>query len=111
MQFPKNLIRYTSMGLLAIVITGCASALIGERVGADQVVLAKEGEVGKCKSLGRSTLSVVASIGVLPRLPEVVEENLLQMARNETIDKGGDTVVAGASTEPGKRSFEFFKCK
>jgi len=26
-----------------------------------------------------------------------VEENLLQMARNEAIDKGGDTVVKGNS--------------
>ncbi len=96
---------------LTLALVGCDTMVIGERVGANLVVVAKESEVGTCKSLGRSTLSVLASIGVLPRLTEVVEDNLLQMARNETIDKGGDTVVPGASPERGKRSFEFFKCK
>lgn len=110
MNFFQKRIIWAALPLM-LVLGGCDTMIIGERVGADQVVVAKEAEVGKCKSLGRSTISVLASIGVLPRLPEVVEDNLLQMARNETIDKGGDTVVPGASAESGKRSFEFFKCK
>ncbi len=111
MQFSKNLMRLAALGLLAAGLSGCASKLIGERIGADQVVLAKESEVAKCKSLGRSTLSVLSSVGPLTRSAEAVEDNLLQMARNEAIDKGGDTVVKGNSLEYGKRSYEVFKCK
>ncbi|QKO21232.1 DUF4156 domain-containing protein [Rhodoferax sp. BAB1] len=103
--------RLAALGLLAAGLSGCASKLIGERIGADQVVLAKESEVAKCKSLGRSTLSVLSSLGPLTRSAEAVEDNLLQMARNEAIDKGGDTVVKGNSLEYGKRSYEVFKCK
>ncbi len=103
------------MVLLALPLTlalgGCSSVIIGERIGADQVVLAKESEVANCKPLGRSTLSVLANIGIIPRNPEAVEDNLLQMARNEAIDKNGDTVVKGGSPENGKRTFDFFKCK
>ncbi len=40
-----------------------------------------------------------------------MEDNLVQMARNEAVSKGGDTVVKGNSLEYGKRSFEIFKCK
>jgi hypothetical protein len=111
MQFSKNLMSLAALGLLVVGITGCASSMIGERVGADQVVLAKDTDVAKCKSLGRSTLSVLSSLGPITRSAEAVEDNLLQMARNEAIDKGGDTVVKGNSLEYGKRSYEVFKCK
>jgi hypothetical protein len=111
MQLSKNLMNTLALGLLAVGLSGCASSMIGERVGADQVVLAKDSEVTKCKSLGRSTLSVLSSLGPITRSAEAVEENLLQMARNEAIDKGGDTVVKGNSLEYGKRSYEVFKCK
>jgi hypothetical protein len=110
MQFSKKLIVLAALPV-TLALGGCASSLIGERVGADQVVLAKESEVSKCKSLGRSTLSVLSSLGPITRSAEAVEENLLQMARNEAIDKGGDTVVKGNSMEYGKRSYEVFKCK
>ena len=59
----------------------------------------------------RTTLSVLSSLGPITRSAEAVEDNLLQMARNEAVDKGGDTVVKGASMEYGKRSYEIFKCK
>ena len=111
MQFSKRMTGLVALGLLATGLSGCASKLIGERIGADQVVLAKESEVARCKSLGRSTLSVLSSLGPITRSAEAVEENLLQMARNEAIDKGGDTVVKGNSLEYGKRSYEVFKCK
>lgn len=110
MQFSK-ITGLVVLGLMMAGLTGCASKLIGERIGADQVVLAKESEVASCKSLGRSTLSVLSSLGPITRSAEAVEENLLQMARNEAIDKGGDTVVKGNSVEYGKRTYEVFKCK
>lgn len=95
----------------ALLLGGCSSTLIGERIGADQVALADATQVSKCKSLGRTTLSVLSSLGPITRSAEAVEDNLLQMARNEAVDKGGDTVVKGASMEYGKRSYEIFKCK
>lgn len=100
-----------SLALSALLLGGCSSTMIGERLGADQVVLADATQVSKCKSLGRTTLSVLSSLGPITRSAEAVEDNLLQMARNEAVDKGGDTVVKGASMEYGKRSYEIFKCK
>jgi hypothetical protein len=99
------------LALSALLLGGCSSTMIGERLGADQVVLADATQVSKCKSLGRTTLSVLSSLGPITRSAEAVEDNLLQMARNEAVDKGGDTVVKGTSMEYGKRSYEIFKCK
>lgn len=102
---------FIPLALSALLLGGCSSTMIGERLGADQVVLADATQVSKCKSLGRTTLSVLSSLGPITRSAEAVEDNLLQMARNEAVDKGGDTVVKGTSMEYGKRSYEIFKCK
>ncbi len=102
---------FMPLALSVLLLGGCSSTMIGERLGADQVVLADATQVSKCKSLGRTTLSVLSSLGPITRSAEAVEDNLLQMARNEAVDKGGDTVVKGTSMEYGKRSYEIFKCK
>lgn len=109
MQFSKK--SLVLLAALPLVLGGCASKLIGERLGADQVVVAEPAQVGKCKSLGRTTVSVLANVGPITRSAESVEDNLAQMARNEAIDKGGDTVVKGNSMKYGERSFEIFRCK
>lgn len=96
---------------LTLALGGCANKLIGERVGADQVVLAEPAQVANCKSLGRTTVSVLSAVGPFTRSAEAVEDNLVQMARNQAIDKGGDTVVKGNSMKYGERTFEVFKCK
>ena len=95
----------------ALLLGGCASKLIGERIGADQVVLAQESQVAKCKSLGRTTFSVLANLGPIARNSDAVEDNLLQMARNDAIDKGGDTVVRGPMPAYGQRTYDIYKCK
>lgn len=100
-----------SFAMAALLLGGCSSTLIGERLGADQIVVAEATRVSQCKSLGRTTVSVLATLGPIARSNEAVEDNLVQMARNEAVSKGGDTVVKGNSLEYGKRSFEIFKCK
>lgn len=111
MQFSKKMFVTVTLVPLALGLGGCASKLIGERVGADQIAVAQPSQVGKCKSMGRSTVSVLSSLGPITRSAEAVEDNLLQMARNEAVDKGADTVVKGNSMQYGTRSYEFFKCK
>ena len=100
-----------SCAMAALLLGGCSSTLIGERLGADKIVVAEATQVSQCKSLGRTTVSVLATLGPIARSNEAVEDNLVQMARNEAVSKGGDTVVKGNSLEYGKRSFEIFKCK
>ena len=111
MQFSKKSLTLIAAVPLALALGGCASKLIGERVGADQVVVAEPSQVASCKSLGKSTVSVLSALGPITRSAEAVEENLAQMARNEAVDKGGDTVVKGSSMKYGERTFEIFKCK
>lgn len=111
MQFSKKMFVTVAVVPLALGLGGCANKLIGEREGADHVALAAATQVSSCKSLGKTNLSVLSAVGPITRSAEAVEDNLLQMARNEAVSKGGDTVVKGNSMQYGTRSFEIFKCK
>ncbi len=105
-----------SKGMLAIVVVvplfaglnGCAhNIFIGIREGAERVSLAEANQVASCQSKGATIVSVFAK----GRIAEDVEANMYQMARNNAVDEGADTVVKGESTEFGKRTFKLYKCR
>ncbi len=106
--------KYTStiLTLLSIVaLSACSSVIIGTKEGSDHVSLAKADQVANCQSKGKVNISVIAKFGILPRREEDVEANLYQMARNDAVDNGADTLVKGESKELGKRQFEMYKCR
>jgi hypothetical protein len=90
---------------------GCTSMMIGERAGSDRVSLADANQVGGCQSKGITIVSVVAKVGFIKRLPEAVEADLYQLARNNAVDAGADTLVKGESKEFGQRTYEMYKCR
>lgn len=111
MQMTRKILFATSMVALLAGLSGCASKMIGERIGAELVELKDAKDVGNCQSLGKTNVSVLAEVGFITRRPDDVEANLAQMARNAAVDRSGDTVVKGSSAQYGSRTFEIFKCK
>jgi hypothetical protein len=111
MQFSKRMLVITVILPLIAGLSGCASSLIGDRKGSDRVSLADANQVGGCQSKGKTIVSVLAKVGLINRLDEVVEADLYQLARNDAVDAGADTVVKGESQEFGKRTFEMYKCR
>lgn len=96
---------------LIAALSGCASSLIGVREGSERVSLAEAKQVAACQSKGKINVSVLAKIGLNPRDAEDVEANLFQLARNNAVDNGADTLVKGESKEFGTRTFEMYKCR
>jgi hypothetical protein len=111
MQLSKSIFVITVIVSLIVGLSGCASTLIGVREGADRVSLADAKQVAACQSKGKLNVSVLARIGLTERDAEDVEANLYQLARNNAIDSGADTLVKGESKEFGKRTFEMYKCR
>lgn len=108
MQFSKGIFIITVMMPLFAGLSGCANNIfIGVREGADRVSLAEANQVGSCQSKGAVTISVFAK----GRIEKDVEANMYQMARNDAVDEGADTVVKGESPEFGKRTFQLYKCR
>ena len=111
MKTVKSIVALTVAAALIAGLSGCASTLIGVREGAERVSLADAKQVAACQSKGKINVSVLAHIGLTERDAEDVEANLYQLARNNAVDAGADTLVKGESTEFGKRQFEMYKCR
>jgi hypothetical protein len=111
MKPSKNLLVISLALAFVTGMSGCASSLIGVREGSERVSLADASQVSGCELKRKTVLGVLAKIGSLPRHPDDVEDNLYQLAKNNAVDAGADTVVKGESTEFGKRLFEMYKCR
>ena len=112
MQLSKNIFVIAAMLPLIFGVSGCASSMIPVREGSDRVSLADADQVAGCKSMGTTTVSVLARMGIfMTRSAEAVEANLLQLARNDAVDEGADTLVKGESEVLGKRTYAIYKCR
>jgi hypothetical protein len=111
MQLLKSTIGALVAISLLVGMSGCASNLIGSHQGADSVLLVDEGQARSCLSKGMTTVSVLSRILFINRSTDDVEANLLQMARNDAVDTGADTIVKGGSPKFGERTFALYKCR
>ena len=111
MGITKRIFIITAAVSLIAGITGCASNLIGVKEGADRVSLADASQITACQPKGKTIVTVLAKIGIIPRNEQDVEDNLYQLAKNNAVEAGADTLVKGESKGPGKRLFEMYKCR
>jgi hypothetical protein len=56
-------------------------------------------------------VSVLTNAGLYGRSIEGIDANLLQLARNDAVEVGGDTLVKGERQAVGKRTFAIYKCR
>ena len=111
MKISKKMLVIAVIVPLIAGLNGCASSLIGVRAGADRVSIADAQQVTACQSKGKTIVTVLSKVGIINRSEEDVEANLYQLARNNAVDSGADTLVKGDSQAFGKRTFEMFKCR
>jgi hypothetical protein len=108
MKFSKGILAVVAIVPLFVGLNGCAhNIFIGVREGAERVALAEANQVANCQSKGATIVSIFAK----GRIEQDVEANMYQMARNNAVDAGADTVVKGESPEFGKRTFKLYKCR
>ena len=106
MQFSKRMLAIVAIVPLLAGLNGCAS-FVRAREGSERVSLADATQVASCQSKGGIIISVFAK----GRYESNVEADMYQMARNNAVDIGADTVVKGDSPEFGKRTFGMYKCR
>jgi len=106
MRFSKGMLAIVAITPLIAGLSGCAS-FVRAHEGSDRVSLAEANQVGSCQSKGGVIISVFAK----GRFEKDVETDMYQMARNNAVDAGADTVVKGESTELGRRTFNMYKCR
>ena len=111
MQFSKGILVFFIAAPLLSILSGCSSTLIGVSKGSERVSLADASQVTACQSKGQTIVTVLAKVGFITRSVEDVEANLYQLARNNAVADGADTLVKGESKEFGKRTYDLYKCR
>lgn len=111
MQIFKGMSVVAAIVPLFTALSGCSNALIDARVGAERVNVADAGQVTNCQPKGKVTINVLSKVGFIDRSPDVVEGNLLKLARNSAIDADADTIVKGDRADVGTQTFSMYKCR
>lgn len=93
------------------LLCGCANSFLKPLEGSERVLLLKIDQVTHCKSLGKISVSVVTKVGIYTREVNAIEDNLLQLGKNNAIELGGDSLVKDVMPEFGKQVFAVYKCK
>jgi hypothetical protein len=94
-----------AMGLL---LSSCAWVKLTSEGEKTRVLSASE--VGSCKRLGITTVSITDKVGLLEVQPEKIKSELEILARNAAADLKGDTVVAQGGPVEGKQDFTVYRC-
>ncbi|MDD4977187.1 MAG: hypothetical protein PHI29_00985 [Gallionella sp.] len=97
--------------LACVALAACASSMIEVRKGSERVSLAEANQIGACQSKGKTTVSALAKVGPVVRDAVDVEANLYQLAVNDAIEVGADTIVKGDSAALGNRTYALYKCR
>ncbi len=94
--------------LLCLSISACAWVKLTAE--GEKVRVLEAAEVTTCKSLGTTTVSLLAKVAGINRNEDQVNKELSLLARNAGADMGGDTVVPISAMKEGKRSYAVYQC-
>lgn len=100
----RNLFLATIAGLLA------ACTWVETKPGAENVEVLEQARVAKCERLGKTRVQVLESFAGLDRHDKEIAEDLAQLARNNAVEMGGDTVSPLTPVEQGERQFGIYRC-
>jgi len=67
-------------------------------------------QVSACQRLGTTTSTTRQRVVFVPRGSEKVQEELVDLARNEAGIMGGNAIVADSSIEDGRQRFVVYSC-
>ncbi len=99
-----------SIGLvLALSLSACA--WVKPTASGAQVKVAMAGDVGHCRKVGTTTVSVMDTVVGVPRSYRTMSNELANLARNEAPNLQGDTVVPVGDIVNGQQLFEVFDCR
>lgn len=102
--------RYLFMALAfgTLLVGGCT--WVDVKPAAQDVLILSKARVANCNRLGTTDVSVAESVGFLDRVPEDVAEDLANLARNQAVEMGGDTITPLSEPVKGQQTFGVYDC-
>lgn len=98
-----------SAGVLA-VLAGCTWVSPNPQVKAQGIMVLPQDRVSQCRLLSKTQVSVASHVGFINRSQSDVEKDLQNLAMNQAVAQGGDTVSATTPADNGNQTFGIYKC-
>lgn len=105
----KLLAGITSAGVLAM-LAGCTWVSPNPQVKAQGIMVLPQDRVAHCRFISKTQVSVANHVGFIDRSKSDVEKDLQNLAMNQAVAQGGDTVSALAPENNGNQTFGVYKC-
>lgn len=103
----QNRGKWGIVGLLPVLLVGCAGAGSTQPHDAVRVVTAEQ--LAECRNVGSVHVSVFDKLAQLQQLGGVANE-LLALAKQSAAQLGGNAIVEMTNIVDGSQSFEAFHC-
>lgn len=102
---------YKSIAIVSLVglLTACATWV--QLTSAGRLVeVATPAQVASCTRVGTSTANAISSIAFIQRGGSKLQSELIDLARNEAGDMGGNRIVAETPITDGRQTFGVYRC-
>lgn len=96
------------LGTSILLQLGCVTVKLTE--GGERARVLRPEDVVRCERLGETTVSVQDRVIGIPLAKSKVQRDLNNLARNSSINMGGDSVVPMSDPNAGEQVFEVYKC-
>jgi hypothetical protein len=96
------------LGTSILLQHGCVTVKLTE--GGERARVLRPEDVVRCERLGKTTVSVQDRVIGIPLAKSKVQRDLNNLARNSSINMGGDSVVPMSDPNAGEQVFEVYKC-
>ncbi|WP_157885602.1 DUF4156 domain-containing protein [Pseudohongiella nitratireducens] len=77
---------------------------------AAEVYLRTTSQVSECDRVGTANVNALSQIGFIDRSAARLQDELVDLAKNEAARLGGDSVVPESTIDDGKQTFGVFLC-
>jgi len=94
--------------LVILTLSACASVKLTH--GGEKARLLSSGEVANCQKRGATTVRVKPTLMTIPRQPTIIAKELQILARNSSVNMGGDTVSPISKIDNGEQTFAVYRC-
>jgi hypothetical protein len=97
-----------SIALVGVLALSCTWVKL--TAGGDAVRVAKEDEVARCETKGRTHAQTTDRVLIFSRSETGIAKELESLARNEAALMGGDTIVPASAIDRGRQTFDVYMC-
>lgn len=106
MKFPRTLL----ITCMLLAIAGCTWVSQSPQIKQQGIMVLPLDRVANCRLLSKTQVSIADSIGPVKRVQSDVEKDLQNLAMNQAVAQGGDTVAALDAMNDGNQTFGIYKC-